>query len=244
MSRLVIIAGPSGVGKSPLHAALTRLAPEISRGLRRLVLYNSRAPRPGEADGVDYHFRPRAEIEALRDRPGFTVMEVRGDLQALDRDELQQALAAGDVVFEGNPFIGTALLEFATAGSVPVCSVFVSPLSQEEIVSLGEAGVVLPELVTEVMRRKLLRRARRQKGLLSVPDLEEVERRAGGAYAELRMAPRFTWVLPNHDGEDSEHWSAFYHPLGDARRTCQALLEILAGGEPALAEHWSEELLP
>ena len=61
--RLVILSGPSCVGKSPLRMALARLYPELWSGLERLVLFNSRTPRPGERDGVDYHFRTRAQVD-------------------------------------------------------------------------------------------------------------------------------------------------------------------------------------
>ena len=106
--RLVMLAGPSGVGKSPLSHALARFYPELSASLQPLVLCNSRAPRPGEVDGVDYHFRSRETIEALRADARYAVLEVRGDLQALDLEQLAADLARGHVFFEGNPFVGGA----------------------------------------------------------------------------------------------------------------------------------------
>jgi len=60
--RLVILSGPSCVGKSPLEKALGRFFPELRQRLQKLVLYNSRAPRPGEMDGKDYYFRTREQI--------------------------------------------------------------------------------------------------------------------------------------------------------------------------------------
>src|SRR5205823_14285552 len=72
---LVILSGPSCVGKSPLAKALRRFHPDLSAKLQPIVLYNSRSPRPGERDGEDYHFRPREQIEALRDRERYVVME-------------------------------------------------------------------------------------------------------------------------------------------------------------------------
>jgi len=82
--------------------------------------------------------------------------------------------------------------------------VFLSPLSREEILFLhNEARVSLPDLVADVMRRKVLRRAQRQKDL-SLKDLEEIERRAGSAYRELKEAHHFESVIPNYDGEDSD----------------------------------------
>lgn len=50
--RLIILAGPSCVGKSPLAKALARLYPELSKALQPLILYNSRDARPGEKDGI------------------------------------------------------------------------------------------------------------------------------------------------------------------------------------------------
>src|SRR5206468_2378952 len=82
--RLVILSGPSCVGKTPLAKALGRFHPDLSAKLQPIVLYNSRPPRPGERDGEDYHFRSREQIEALRDRERHVVMDLRGDLQALD----------------------------------------------------------------------------------------------------------------------------------------------------------------
>jgi guanylate kinase len=94
------------------------------------------------------------------------------------------------------------------------------------------------------MRRKLLRRMRRQKGELSLRDLEEVERRASSAYEELRHAHHFEHVIPNHDGEDSENWDAFYFPLGDARRALLSVVALLEGHAPEVAESWDAGLVP
>ena len=92
MARLVLLSGPSCVGKGPLVSALERHHPELATQLVPLVLHNSRAPRPGEVDGVDYHFRPRAEIERLVSSPGFVAGDVRGDFQGLELATIDQAL--------------------------------------------------------------------------------------------------------------------------------------------------------
>jgi guanylate kinase len=246
MGRLVIIAGPSCVGKSPLFKALQRLHPRLAQRLKPVVLYNSRPPRPGEVDGVDYHFRGREDIEALRDRDTFTVMDVRGDLQALDHDELARLTESGDALFEGNPFVGSLLLDCPLPVGVRRLGIFVAPLSAAEVAALRETAgdAALPDVVADVMRRKLLRRMRKQKGEISLRDLEEVKRRCGSAFAELRFAARFDHVIANHDGEDSENWTAFPLPLGDAGRTLRAVAELLAGRVPDAAESWDTGLIP
>jgi guanylate kinase len=242
--RLVVFSGPSCVGKSPLAKALARLHPELHRSLQPLVLYNSRAARPGELEGVDYYFRHRREIEKLREKDEFVVMDVRGDLQALDLNELHLSLGRGDVFFEGNPFVGLVLLTHPSLTSVKRLSMFMSPLSKDEILFLKGAGASLPGLVTDVMRRKLLRRTRRQKGELSLKDLENIEKRASSAYKELQDAHHFQVVIPNHDGEDSENWDAFYYPLGDARLALEAFVSLLRGETPAGTENWEKDLVP
>jgi guanylate kinase len=246
IGRLVILSGPSCVGKSPLSKAFWKFHPELSSRLQRLVLYNCRAPRPGERDGIDYHFRTRTQVESFRTDNRYAVLNVRGDLQALDLKEVQALLSSGNVFFEGNPFVGMTLLTHPRLADIPKLSIYLSPLSKEELLYLGapERNLDLKELVTDVMRRKLLRRTRRQKGELSDKDLENIERRAGSAYAELQEAWQFDHVIPNHDGEDSDNWDAFYYPLGDARNSLNAFVALLRGRLPAGVEKWDERLLP
>jgi guanylate kinase len=245
MGRFIILSGPSCVGKGPLHTAFSKFYPEPAAKLRKLVLYNCRSPRPGEIDGKDYHFRSRDQVDGLRGKENFIVLDVRGDLQAIDLNDVDRGLAVGDLFFEGNPFVGRKLLE-VLAAKAQLLSVFLSPLSREEILFLKSQGrnVCLPDFLTEVMRRKLLRRTQRQKSILSVKDLENIERRASSAYNELKEAWHFDHVIANHDGEDSENWDAFYYPISDARKTLLAFADLVAGRVPVVAENWEESLLP
>jgi len=247
MSRLVILSGPSCVGKGPLHNALKRFYPDLEQKLQKLVLYNTREARPGEQDGVDYHFRPRQEIMALGRREGFIVIDVRGDLQGLDVRNLLQILESQrDAFFEGNPFISLELVNSPLLADVEKVSVFLSPLSRDEVLYLREPArcADLPTLVTDIQRRKLLRRTQIQKGLLSLRDLENIDRRASSAYREMQLAHHFDAVIANHDGEGHENWDAFYYPIGDARRTLLAFAAILRGEHSEAAETWEADLLP
>jgi guanylate kinase len=242
----VILSGPSCVGKSPLEKALAKFYPQLRQALQKLVLHNSRAPRPGEVQGVDYHFRTRAQVEALRAESRYAVLDVRGDLQALDVEELRALLQESNALFEGNPFVGRALLTHPALAGIRRLSIFLSPLSKEEIIyfKAPERHVSLPDLVTEIMRRKLLRRMRRQKLELSAKDLENIEARATSAYRELKEAWQFDYVIPNHDGEDSDHWEAFYYPIGDARKALSAFAGLLEGTVSPDTEKWEEDLIP
>lgn len=243
--RLVVLSGPSCVGKTPLYKSLGRCHPELYRQLPKLVLFNSRGPRPGEIEGIDYYFRTRDQVERLRTNDRYAVLEARDDLQAVDIEELVSSLRSDNVLFEGNPYVARALLTHSRLPQVNRLSIFISPLSKDEITYLTkpERNLSFEELLTDIMRRKLLRRTRRQKGELSAPDLKNVETRAASAYRELQMAWHFQYVIPNHDGEDSDNWEAFYYPIGDARKTLAAFVGLLEGGVQPTAEKWDKDLL-
>jgi len=107
--RLILLCGPSGIGKTPLEHALKILDPELSETLQRLIVYNNRLPRPGEADGVDYYFRTSETLESMRKDKNFIVTKARGDLQAVDIKRLQDDLSKGDILYEGNTLMARAL---------------------------------------------------------------------------------------------------------------------------------------
>ena len=94
----MVLAGPSGVGKGTVIRKLLEREPELWLS----VSANTRAPRPGERDGVDYLFLNRAEFEALRDAGGFLEwFEVYGDLKGTPREPVDERLAGGrDVLLE------------------------------------------------------------------------------------------------------------------------------------------------
>jgi len=242
MAQFIILSGPSCVGKGPLVAALEKFYPELLTGWKKLVLYNSRQPRPGEVEGIDYHFRTRERVERFHHQSRYLVTDVRGDLQAIDLDPLRDDLQTSTVFFEGNPFIVEKLLENPVLKDVKRVSIFLSPLSQEEITFLKtrEANISLHDFVSDVMRRKLLRRTLKQKTILSQKDLETVERRALSALSEMACARHFDYVVPNHDGEDSEDWDAFYFPIGDGRKTLECVAKLLQGQTCPIAEKWDQ----
>ena len=247
MNRFVMLSGPSCVGKGPLYNALRRFYPELAERLQQIVLYNSRDPRPGEQEGVDYHFRSRAQIEELAQKPGFTSANVRGDLQAIEIAGIEEILEQNkDAFFEGNPFIPARLSELKELKDIPTLKIFLAPLCREEIVFFKgpQQRTDLGKLLPDIMRRKLLRRTKRQKINPSLKDLENIEQRVASAIIELREAWKFDYVIPTHDGEDSEHWDAFYYPIGDARKALLAFVALLKDEAPPSVEKWEKDLVP
>jgi guanylate kinase len=235
------------MGKGSLVKSLKKFHPRLYRNLRRVVAYNSRPPRPGETDGVEFHFRPRAYIEELVQRKGLVALESRGDLHAVNMKKLNKIIARRDALLMDAPHMVAALLAHPQIPKVPTFTIIMSPLSREEILFYKEECVrsfSLEEFVTDLMRRKLLRRTRRQKNILSLRDLEEVEVRARSAYAELKQAHLFDYVFINHEGGDNEYWNSFYYPVGDPLRVLNCFVDLLEGRPPACAEKWEPGLVP
>ena len=101
---LVIISGPSGVGKDTIIDEMRRRERAEGRDGERhyLVTVTTRTPRDGEVDGVDYHFVDRDEFIAMwRDRGFLEANEVHGNFYGSPRDPVRQALIAGkDVILK------------------------------------------------------------------------------------------------------------------------------------------------
>jgi guanylate kinase len=60
-ARLTVLSGPSGVGKGTVMAAVRRRHPDVWVS----VSYTTRAPRPGETEGVQYHFATSEEFDRM-----------------------------------------------------------------------------------------------------------------------------------------------------------------------------------
>jgi guanylate kinase len=128
MSMLVLISGPSGVGKSTFVQALLAAEP----GLSFSVSTTTRPPRRGETDGVQYHFVDDAEFDRLIAADAFVEWaEVHQRRYGTRRDHIRAMLDRGL----------TPLLDLDVQGGVrvidlfgpEVASVFVFPPSWEAL---------------------------------------------------------------------------------------------------------------
>jgi len=97
---LVIISGPSGVGKDTIIEALRRLP--TARDYHYVVTCTTRARRPGETDGVSYQFLDRDAFLRLRRAGEFLeANQVHGQWYGTPRGQVRDALAAGrDVILK------------------------------------------------------------------------------------------------------------------------------------------------
>lgn len=95
---LFILAAPSGAGKSSLIRAL--LERHSNDSMQVSVSCTTRAPRPGEIDGVHYHFLSEAEFKAKIDNHEFYEWaHVFGNYYGTSRVYIEQTLAQGIDVF-------------------------------------------------------------------------------------------------------------------------------------------------
>jgi len=93
--RLIVISGPSGVGKDTVIEHMRIVHPDFVFA----VTATTRQRRPGEIDGVHYFFMTRQEFETLREQGEFLESaEVYGHLYGVPKDRVRNALHAGKTV--------------------------------------------------------------------------------------------------------------------------------------------------
>jgi guanylate kinase len=124
---LFIVAAPSGAGKSTLVNALLAREPDIALS----ISHTTRAPRPGDVDGVQYHFVDRATFEKMIAHGDFLEhAEVFGNYYGTSRGAVEPILRAGrDVLLE---------IDWQGAEQVrrvmPACvSIFILPPARAEL---------------------------------------------------------------------------------------------------------------
>ena len=139
---MLVISAPSGTGKSTL---IRRLTAEF-KSFTFSVSCTTRAPRPGEVDGREYHFLTREEF-ARRSEAGFFAewAEVHGNFYGTPRRTTEELLLAGrDVIFDIDVQGARQLKENMGQG----CYVFVFPPSRQALEKrLTGRGTDSPETI-------------------------------------------------------------------------------------------------
>jgi guanylate kinase len=171
LAKVFVITGPSGVGKGTLIRTLLQRVPELELA----VSATTRRPRPGEAQGVDYHF--------------------------LSDDEFERRVRAGDFIeharYSGRRY-GTlrAELDDRVAGGRPV-------VLEIEVQGARQVREAMPEAVqifiappsAEALRTRLVGRG--------TDDSEQVEARLATARGELAAQGEFGHVVINDRLDDA-----------------------------------------
>ncbi len=166
--RLFVISGPSGSGKTSIVARLRNLP-----GLFYSLSVTNRPPRPGEKDGVDYHFVTREEFEKMAAGGRLAeYAEVAGNLYGTPAEALERALADGL----------TALVDIDVQGAMQIKKafprarlIFVSPVSMD------------------VLEKRL-----RARGTESE---QSIRRRLALAKREMEFMPKYDYTVVNDELE-------------------------------------------
>lgn len=170
---MFILSSPSGAGKTTLAARLLKKDALV----RLSVSATTRAPRPGEVEGVDYQFVSEAEFVRMRDDQGFLEWaNVFGHYYGTPRDKVFEDLKAGiDVLFDID-WQGAQQLDAVAGGDV--VKVFILPPSREEL------------------ERRL--RMRNQ------DEEDTVLKRMSKADSEMSHWAEYDYVIVNYDLDESE----------------------------------------
>ena len=168
---MFVITGPSGVGKGTLIRGLMERLPQLELS----VSATTRGPRPGESDGVDYHFLSPEEFAARVDRGDFVEhADYAGRRYGTLRSELEKRVEVGVPV----------VLEIEVQGARQV---------REAMPEALQVFIAPPSL--HALRTRLVGRG--------TDDAEEVERRLRVAEHELEAQPEFAHVVVNDRLDDA-----------------------------------------
>jgi guanylate kinase len=129
---LVVISGPSGVGKDTLIERLRELDPRLQYS----ISYTTRKPRPGEKDGVSYFFVSRQNFEELVAQGFFLEHAVyNGNYYGTPAAAVEEARAAGRDILLKIEVQGAAQVRKRAPDGV---FIFIAPPSKEELVRRQE----------------------------------------------------------------------------------------------------------
>ena len=168
---LYVVAAPSGAGKT----TLVRLLLEQASGVQLSISFTTRAPRPGEQDGREYHFVDTATFRGMIERGEFLEWaEVHGNFYGTSKKWIADRLQAGADV----------LLEIDWQGAQQVRQLFPAAI-----------GIfILPPSMEELERRLTGRGT-------DAPDV--IARRLAAAQAEMRHVGEFDYVIINNQLDEA-----------------------------------------
>ncbi|KAK3306698.1 P-loop containing nucleoside triphosphate hydrolase protein [Chaetomium strumarium] len=126
--RPIVISGPSGVGKGTLYNRLFERHPDT---FTLSVSHTTRGPRPGEQDGVHYHFVTKEAFLELKARDGFVESAQFGDnYYGTSKATIEEQTAKGKTVVLDIEVEGVKQIR---ALGFPARFVFIAPPSEEEL---------------------------------------------------------------------------------------------------------------
>jgi guanylate kinase len=183
-----VMSGPSGVGKDTITKALRELGEE-GLPLGFCVTATTRAPRPGEIDGLHYHFLSHAQFAYLNRLGGFlehALVHKRGDRYGIPVMAMRKGLRKGHDVWLTPDVQGADTLRRKLPGLV---SIFLMPPNIDAlIVRLAHRTGVDPD--------------RLRASFHDPRCADDLVERLRTAEREMTRAPEFDHVVINEDGPE------------------------------------------
>ena len=168
---LFVVSAPSGAGKTTLCRELRKRVP----GLAYSISVTTRAPRPGEIDGVDFDFVDAARFKAMVEAGEFAEHAVvHGHQYGTRAATLERALAGGTDILLDIDTQGAARLKAHTPEAVLIF-------------------IVAPSM-KELEQRLRERRSDNE---------TEIERRLARAREEIPLWPRYDYLIVNRDVKEA-----------------------------------------
>ena len=125
--KLIVITGPSGVGKGTIVRSLTRKYPQLYLSISA----TTRKPRPGEVDGRDYYFLSRAEFKsAIADGEFLEWAEYAGNYYGTPKTKVQKLIDSGKWILLEIELIGARIVSELFPDAVKI---FLLPPSMAEL---------------------------------------------------------------------------------------------------------------
>ncbi|MBP9115164.1 MAG: guanylate kinase [Acidimicrobiia bacterium] len=167
--KLIVIAGPSGVGKGTLVSELMKKIPELYLSIST----TTRAPRPHEIEGKSYYFLSEEEFLTTAKNDGMLeYFEVYGDWKGTPKAPIEEHIAKGQNV----------VLELDVQGALKVKDLYPNTFL-----------IFVKAPSEEVQRRRLLQR----EDPTMTP--ESLDKRLAAAAAEENLIPKFSAMVINDD---------------------------------------------
>lgn len=167
LGTLFVVSAPSGAGKTTLVGRLLLADSAITAS----VSYTTRGPRPGEVEGVAYHFINIDTFNAMKSRGEFLESaHVHGNFYGTSKVWLQEQMNLGHDVLLEIDWQGAQQVRLSFPGAVTI--------------------FIMPPSITELERRL------RGRGS---DDEAVVKRRIDGAVDEIRHVDEFDFVIINND---------------------------------------------
>ncbi len=168
-----VISGPSGSGKGTIVQKLRETAPNI--GLA--VSATTRDPRPGEVDGVTYHYKTREEFLALLEKGEILEHTVySGNYYGTLRSEAEKVISTG----------ADLILEIEVEGGAQIKKL------------LGDEAVLIMLLAPDAAEQE---RRLRDRG---TEKEEVIQSRLAKAKTEIAAAPNYEFLVLNETGKEEE----------------------------------------